>query len=257
MIQSGSLHVRLQRPLAIVQSTVRISECAGRRASDAATRQNKPMRATKKQSRSDAIRALGKTVRLRDKDHRRFVLRQACVVCGRVPSDPHHLTFTQPRALGRRVSESSSSPSAESTIGSYIALVTRPHGGGRSASTRFLSRLGSGSRLKVTRSFGKTPAWMRENPIPSRHRKVPLVMELQRRRPRDGRYAPGVRHIPFATADMRWLSHRFDRGAKALPRYETDRWLRADRPSLTKLPSAYRHRKIPAEPSSPPRIKLT
>ena len=35
----------------------------------------------------------------------RFVLRQACLVCGRVPSDPHHLTFTQPRALGRRVSD--------------------------------------------------------------------------------------------------------------------------------------------------------
>jgi ERF superfamily len=48
---------------------------------------------------------LGKTVRLRDKDHRRFVLRQACLVCGRAPSDPHHLTFTQPRALGRRVSD--------------------------------------------------------------------------------------------------------------------------------------------------------
>jgi hypothetical protein len=74
-------------------------------ASDAATRQNAPMRATKKQSRSDEIRALGKTVRRRDKDHRRFVLRQACLVCGRVPSDPHHLTFAQPRALGRRVSD--------------------------------------------------------------------------------------------------------------------------------------------------------
>ena len=44
-------------------------------------------------------------VRLRDKDHRKFVLRQPCLVCGRVPSDPHHLTFTQPRALGRRVSD--------------------------------------------------------------------------------------------------------------------------------------------------------
>jgi hypothetical protein len=73
--------------------------------SDAATRWKAPMPATKKQSRSDAIRALGKTVRLRDKDHRRFVLRQACLVCGRVPSDPHHLTFTQPRALGRRASD--------------------------------------------------------------------------------------------------------------------------------------------------------
>src|SRR4051794_34469340 len=52
-----------------------------------------------------SVGALGKPIRLRDKDHRRFVLRQACLVCGRVPSDPHHLTFTQPRALGRRVSD--------------------------------------------------------------------------------------------------------------------------------------------------------
>jgi hypothetical protein len=59
----------------------------------------------RKRSASNSVQALGKTVRLRDKDHRRFVLRQACLVCGRVPSDPHHLTFTQPRALGRRVSD--------------------------------------------------------------------------------------------------------------------------------------------------------
>ena len=65
----------------------------------------KASRRAKKQSRRDVVHALGKTVRLRDKDHRKFVLRQACLVCGRVPSDPHHLTFTQPRALGRRVSD--------------------------------------------------------------------------------------------------------------------------------------------------------
>ena len=59
----------------------------------------------RKRSATSSVLALGKTVRLRDKDHRRFVLRQACLVCGRVPSDPHHLTFTQPRALGRRVSD--------------------------------------------------------------------------------------------------------------------------------------------------------
>ena len=49
--------------------------------------------------------ALGKTVRRRDKEHRKFVSRQACLVCGRTPSDPHHLTFMQPRALGHRVSD--------------------------------------------------------------------------------------------------------------------------------------------------------
>jgi hypothetical protein len=55
--------------------------------------------------RNEAVGLLGKTVRLRDKEHRKFVSRQACLVCGRTPSDPHHLTFVQPRALGRRVSD--------------------------------------------------------------------------------------------------------------------------------------------------------
>jgi ERF superfamily len=55
--------------------------------------------------RNSAGSALGKTVRLRDKQHRKFVSRQACLVCGRTPSDPHHLTFMQLRALGHRVSD--------------------------------------------------------------------------------------------------------------------------------------------------------
>jgi hypothetical protein len=59
----------------------------------------------KQRSGSGAVRALGKTVRLRDKEHRKFVTRQPCLVCGRLPSDSHHLTFTQPRALGHRVSD--------------------------------------------------------------------------------------------------------------------------------------------------------
>jgi ERF superfamily len=50
-------------------------------------------------------RLVGKTIRLRDKDHRKFVSKQPCVVCGREPSDPHHLRFAQPRALGRKVSD--------------------------------------------------------------------------------------------------------------------------------------------------------
>src|SRR5262249_42971800 len=65
----------------------------------------KPAAAAGTRLRRSAVGALGKTVRLRDKDHRKFVLRQPCLVCGRVPSDPHHLTFTQPRSLGRRASD--------------------------------------------------------------------------------------------------------------------------------------------------------
>jgi hypothetical protein len=43
--------------------------------------------------------------RLRDKGHLRFVASQPCLVCGRQPSDPHHLRFAQPRALGLKVSD--------------------------------------------------------------------------------------------------------------------------------------------------------
>jgi hypothetical protein len=79
-------------------------EIASNAQADSASSEKTPAAVAKRSHRS-AASALGKTVRLRDKDHRKFVLRQPCLVCGRVPSDPHHLTFTQPRALGRRVSD--------------------------------------------------------------------------------------------------------------------------------------------------------
>ena len=50
-------------------------------------------------------RALGKTVRHRNKEHLQLIRTQPCLVCGRQPSDPHHLRFAQPRALGRKVSD--------------------------------------------------------------------------------------------------------------------------------------------------------
>jgi ERF superfamily len=43
--------------------------------------------------------------RYRNREHLRYVAQQACLVCSRKPSDPHHLGFTQPRALGRKVSD--------------------------------------------------------------------------------------------------------------------------------------------------------
>jgi hypothetical protein len=43
--------------------------------------------------------------RYRNRAHLRYVAQQPCLLCGRKPSDPHHLGFTQPRALGRKVSD--------------------------------------------------------------------------------------------------------------------------------------------------------
>jgi ERF superfamily len=43
--------------------------------------------------------------RIRDRDHIRHIVKQACLICGRRPSDPHHLRFAQSQALGRKVSD--------------------------------------------------------------------------------------------------------------------------------------------------------
>ena len=50
-------------------------------------------------------RIMAKTIRLRDKEHCKFVASQPCIVCGRAPSEAHHIRFAQPRALGRKVSD--------------------------------------------------------------------------------------------------------------------------------------------------------
>ncbi len=50
-------------------------------------------------------RVAPKTIRLRDKEHCKFVATQPCVVCGRSPTEAHHIRFAQPRALGRKVSD--------------------------------------------------------------------------------------------------------------------------------------------------------
>jgi hypothetical protein len=43
--------------------------------------------------------------RVRDREHVRYVAKQPCLVCGRQPSDPHHLRFAQSRAMARKVSD--------------------------------------------------------------------------------------------------------------------------------------------------------
>ena len=52
-----------------------------------------------------AALALPEPRRIRDKDHIRFVAKQPCLICGRRPSDAHHLRFAQTRALARKVSD--------------------------------------------------------------------------------------------------------------------------------------------------------
>jgi hypothetical protein len=50
-------------------------------------------------------RVANKTIRLRDKEHCKHVAAQPCLICGRAPSEAHHIRFAQPRALSRKVSD--------------------------------------------------------------------------------------------------------------------------------------------------------
>ena len=52
-----------------------------------------------------SVLALPELRRLRDRDHVRYVAQQPCLVCGRQPSDAHHLRFAQQTALSRKVSD--------------------------------------------------------------------------------------------------------------------------------------------------------
>jgi len=49
--------------------------------------------------------AIAQPKRLRDKAHLKFVASQPCLICERQPSDPHHVRYAQPRALGLKVSD--------------------------------------------------------------------------------------------------------------------------------------------------------
>jgi hypothetical protein len=43
-----------------------------------------------------------KPIRLRDKEHCRFVATHPCIICGRGPSETHHIRYAQPPAMSRK-----------------------------------------------------------------------------------------------------------------------------------------------------------
>jgi hypothetical protein len=51
------------------------------------------------------VLAFGEVRRLRDREHLKYVASRSCLICGRQPSEPHHVRFAQKLALGRKVSD--------------------------------------------------------------------------------------------------------------------------------------------------------
>jgi hypothetical protein len=89
--------------------------------------------------------------RYRDRAHLRFVSAHVCLICGRLPSDAHHLRFAQPRALGRRVSDE------------FVVPLCRSH------------------HLALHR-YGDEPAWWQTNKVDP----IPVARELWQRTRLDG-----------------------------------------------------------------------
>ena len=52
-----------------------------------------------------SVLTISEPKRHRSKEHLRFVAQQPCLVCGRSPSQAHHVRFAQPRGLGLKVSD--------------------------------------------------------------------------------------------------------------------------------------------------------
>jgi hypothetical protein len=56
-------------------------------------------------SDEEQVIVISKPVRERDRNHLRFVASQPCLLCGRTPSDAHHIKYAEARAMGRKVSD--------------------------------------------------------------------------------------------------------------------------------------------------------
>jgi hypothetical protein len=78
-----------------------------------------------------------KTIRLRDKEHCKFVATQPCVVCARKAAEAHHIRFAQPRALSRKVGDEYTVQSAASIIASCTDMAMKLRGGPARTSIRY------------------------------------------------------------------------------------------------------------------------
>ncbi len=67
--------------------------------------QGRPARKRRAKTIDKSVLAFPEPRRIRDRDHVQFVAKRPCLICGRQPSDAHHVRFAQSPALGRKVSD--------------------------------------------------------------------------------------------------------------------------------------------------------
>ena len=110
--------------------------------------------------------------RYRNREHLRYVARQACLICGRKQSDPHHLRYLQPRALGRKASDEFVVPLCRSHHRAVHRAGDGGSGGRRPASTPSRSPVSCGDkpgsmiRKSITRRVSRRTRRLDQLPRP-------------------------------------------------------------------------------------------
>jgi hypothetical protein len=108
--------------------------------------------------------------RYRNREHLRSVAKQPCLICGRKPSDPHHLRYLQPRALGRKASDE------------FAVPLCRVHHRAvhRARDERAWWQATGIDPIKIARKLWKAPASMRGELSPTIRRQPPPQIELDK-----------------------------------------------------------------------------
>jgi len=70
-----------------------------------------------------SVLAIATPRRYRDREYLRYVAQQVCLVCGRMPSDPNHLRYLPPPALGRKASGEFAVPLCRILTARFTALA--------------------------------------------------------------------------------------------------------------------------------------
>jgi hypothetical protein len=118
-----------------------------------------------------------------DRDHVRYVAQQSCLICGRRPSDAHHLRCAQSRALGRKGSDEFTVPLCR---GPFFGPFQFSQNWSRSLRAIAIVQTGQasfkgGPRLRSTsmpRNFRRN--FFAELSLPERHSDIAVEAELRR-----------------------------------------------------------------------------
>jgi ERF superfamily len=154
LIEADSLQVEeaFQAKLASFATPQTPTEVVRRRTAQSPHPGREPKGMERSKTIDKSLLALPEPRRVRDHDHVRYVTKQPCLICGRRPSDSHHLRFAQNRAMGRKVSDE------------FVVPLCRGH-------HREVHRYGDEAawwrKIGIEPSLSARALWLKTHPLPA------------------------------------------------------------------------------------------